>query len=188
MHELEQMEVGLGLKSLLEKRQEELASIEQSIAEAHKERAALESAIQELAQQKASLKAAISEERGHVSKEMRAIAGIARKAQAKLSQDLQHSVHETALEVENLRNEALEMGQELGHCEAIVEANQWISTLAALVKGDGDIGTGEVRVAGLTVLRDLDAWLRQHQGTISHHYPLKTYLDSALKELEQWKV
>lgn len=188
LHELEQLEAGLGLESLLEKRQEELASIEQAIAEDHNERAALKSAIQELSQQKESLKASISEEQGHVRKEIQAIAGIAQKAQAKLNQDLQHSVHETLLEVKKLRNEALEMGQELGHCEAIVEANEWITTLAALVKGDGDIGTGEVRAAGLTVLRALDAWLRQHQGTIPHHYPLKTYLDSAIKELEQWKV
>ena len=188
LHELEQLEAGMGLESLLEKRQQELTSIEQAIAEAHKERAALESAIQELAQQKESLTAAISEERGHVSKEMRAIADIARKAQAKLSQDLQHSVHETILEVEKLSTKAFDLGQELGHCKAIVEANEWVSTLAALVKGDGDISTGEVRAAGLTVLRALDAWLRQHHGTISHHYPLKTYLDSAIKELEQWKV
>lgn len=188
LHELEQLEAGLGLESLLEKRQQELASIEQAIAEAYKERAALESAIQELAQQRASLKAAISEERGHVRKEMRAIAGIARKAQAKLSQDLQHSVHETVLEVEKLGKEALEIGQELGHCEAIVEANEWVSTLAALIKGDGDIGRSQVRAASLSVLRALDGWIKWDQSRISQHYLLKTYLYSAIKELEQWKI
>ncbi len=188
LHELEQLEAGVGLESLVEKRQQELASIEQAIAGVDKERAALGSAIQGLAQQRASLKAAISEEQGHLRKEMRAVASIAQKAQAKLRQDLHHSVQETVLEVEKLRNEALELGQELGHCKAIVEANEWISTLAALIKGDGDIGTGQVRAASLSVLRAIDRWLRQDQSRSSQHYTLKTCIGSAIRELEQWKA
>ncbi len=188
LYELEQLKAGLGLESLVQAKKSELDKTNDAIAKAQHEQVAIDSALHQLRQQQASLHAAIAEEEKQLRKKMQAIVKTTQNAESKLKKDLEKGVRGAVLEVETLRDQAFNLGQELGHCEAIVEANEWITTLAALVKGDGDIGTGEVRAAGLTVLRALDAWLRQHQGTISHHYPLKMYLDSAIKELEQWKV
>ena len=88
LHELEQLDAGMGLESVVKLRQRELSEIEQTIAKAQRERVALESALQQLRQQQASLHEAISEEETRVRKEMGAIARIAKETAAKIQQDL----------------------------------------------------------------------------------------------------
>jgi chromosome segregation ATPase len=185
LHELEQLKKGLGLESLVQTKQKELASIKKDIAKASEKQAALESAISELNRQKASLEATIAEEQGHVIKVTHAMNQSVQEAAAKLKQDLQKSSDEAVLEVQNIKNQALEVGQELGHFSGIVEADGWLKTLASLIKGDASASAAEVRTVALAVVLGLRSYM-QHQGTPS--YLLTTYLNNVIQELEQWKV
>jgi len=188
LHELEELETGLGLESLLEMKQKELDKFERAILKAQREREALDSALQQLRQQQATLRRSISEEQADVRKEMRAIAKIARDTTAKLKQDMIKGVADAVLEVQNLRDQALELGHELGHFEATIQANEWLRSLLALVKGDGSIDACQVRAIGLSLLRGIQGWLAQNQEDIQTPYWLKTKLSAAVEDLEQWKV
>jgi len=185
LQELEQLGKGLSLESLVQTKQKELASIKRDIAKASEKQAALESALQDLNQQKASLEAAVAENQMHVLQSVQALNTSVQEAAAKLKQDLQKGTSEALLEVQNIKNQALEVGQELGHFSGIIEANAWLRTLAALVKGDSTASPAEVRTVALAVVLGLRSYM-QHQGTPS--YLLTTYLNNVIQELEQWKV
>jgi len=188
LQELEELETGLGLESHLEMKRKELDKVEQAIVKAQREREALDSALQELRQQREGLRKSIAEEKSHVRKEIGAIAKIVRDASGELRQDMRNGVAEALLEVHKLRGQALELGQELGHFEATIEANEWLRSLLILVKGDGGIGASQVRAIGLPVLRGVQRWLEQNQKDIPLLYLLRTQIDAAIQGLEQWKT
>jgi seryl-tRNA synthetase len=188
LQELEELEAGLGLESRVNTKRNELNDIEQAIAKAQQQRLALDSALQQLRQQQASLHAAITEEQAHVRKEMQSIARIARDTVTKLQQDLQNAMAEALLEVQSLRTQALELGQEVGHYNAMIKGNQSLQTVVALVKGDGSTKAADVRVVALAVLRGMKNWMQENQGQTSLPFGLMTRIDSSIKELEQWKV
>jgi predicted nucleic acid-binding Zn-ribbon protein/predicted DNA-binding protein YlxM (UPF0122 family) len=188
MSELEELEAGLGLESRLEPKREELNNVEQAIVKARQEREALDSALQQLRQQQATLRKSIAEEQAHVRKEMQAIAKIARDASAELRQDMRKGIAEAVLEVQRVRDQALEVGQELGHFEATIEANEWLRSLLPLVKGDGSVDASQVRAIGLSVLRGVQRWLEQSQNEMQLPYLLTIQVSAAAEGLEQWKV
>jgi hypothetical protein len=107
------------------------------------------------------------------------------EAAAKLKQDLQKGTGEALLEVQNIKSQALEVGQELGHFSGVIEANAWLRTMAALIKGDTTASPAEVRTVVLAVVLGLRSYM-QHKGTPS--YPLTTHLNNVIQELEQWRV
>ncbi len=188
LHDLEELETGLGLESNLEIKRHELDRVERAIPKAQREREALDYALEELRQQQAALRKSIAEEASQVRKEMRAIANIAREAAAGVRQDLQNGIVDSLLEVQKLRNQALELGQELGHFEAAIEANEWLRSLLSLVKGDGDIGASQVRAIGLSVLRGVQGWLERNESDVQLSYLLKTRLGAAIEGMVQWKA
>jgi archaellum component FlaC len=188
LHELEELDAGMGLESLVELRQRDLSKTEQAIAKAQQERVALDSVLQQLRQQQASLHAAITEEEAHVRKEMKAIARIARDAVSKLQQDLADAIAQALAEVRRLTGEAFTVGQEMGHYNATLEANQWLQTLVGLVKGNGNTTAKEARAVGLTVLRGLKDWGEQNQSQVSLPYGLTMRLNSIIEDLERWKT
>ena len=188
LHELEQLEKGLSLEILVRKEQQELGKTKQSQDKAQEELAALKAAIQELRQEQASLRSIITEERKHISKEAQAIVLLAKDTITKLKQSLGDGVDEALLEIERLRHQALELGKELGHFEAVVQSNKWLQELLALIKGDDNVSSGQVRVIGLVVLRSMSAWLNQHSGDIGSSQLLRAKISAAVEELERWKV
>jgi len=188
LHELEQLEKGLSLKILFRQEQQELGKTKQSQDKAQEELAALKAAIQELRQEQASLHAVIKEERENISKEAQALIMLARNTATRLSQQLGDSVEEAIREVQRLKDQALEVGSELGRCQATVEANEWLRQLLALVRCDGDVTGVQVRVVGLALLRGISAWLNQQPDEIRALSQLKVRVASTIEELERWKL
>ena len=185
LHELEQLDKGFGLESLVKEKRKELESIQNAVSKASEKRSALESVLQELSQQKASLEAAVAENQMHVLQSVQALNTSVQEAAAKLKQDLQKGTGEALLEVQNIKSQALEVGQELGHFSGVIEANAWLRTMAALIKGDTTASPAEVRAVVLAVVLGLRSYV-QHKGTPS--YPLTTHLNNVIQELEQWRV
>lgn len=185
LQELEHLHKGLSLESLVKARRKERDSIQKAVSKASENRSALESAISELSQQKAILEASIAEQHEPILKVMQAMNTKVQEAAAKLKQDLQKGTSEALLEVQNIKNQALEVGQELGHFSGVIEANAWLRTMAALIKGDTTASPAEVRAVVLAVVLGLRCYV-QHQGTPS--YPLTTHLNNVIQELQQWKA
>ena len=188
LRELEELDAGLGLESHLKVKQDELDDIKQAIAKAQRECAALDLALQDLRQQQANLQAAITEEEAHIYQEMKAIAQIPVDAATKLQANLKNDIEKALLEVQRLRTQALEMGQEMGRCDAVIEANAWLQTTVALVKGDGSPKAADVRAITLAVLHGAKTCLQQKQDQTPLPYSLTTQLNAVIKELEEWKL
>lgn len=187
LHELEQLEKGLSLALLFRKEQQELGKTKQSQDKAQEELVALKAAIQELRQEQASLRAVIKEERENISKEAQAFIRLARDTVTKLKQQLGDSMEEAIREVQKLRNQALDVGSELGRCQALVETNEWLRQLLALVRCDEDVSGVQVRVVGLALLRGILAWINQRPNDIGALSQLKVRVASTIEELERWR-
>ena len=92
------------------------------------------------------------------------------------------------VEVQRLSNQALELGKELGHFDSVIQSNRWLQELLALVKGDSQISSGQVRVIGLVVLRGILVWLKSHPNDITLSQLLTSKVSAATEEMERWKV
>jgi len=186
LYELEGLDAGLGLESLVKLRRRELKENGEAIAKAQHERAALDSALQELRQQQARLQATMAAEEATIRKRMQGVTQIAVDTMTKLRQDLGDVTGQTLAEIRKLTSQALKLGQEFGRYDAMVEANQWLQTLLALTKGDGSAPAMEVRTVGLVVLRGVKGWLHQNESQASLPAALMLGLNSAIEELERW--
>lgn len=187
LHELEQLEKGLSLESSIKEKKEKLVVTEQSLAEAQKELTAQKSAVETLRREHASLQAAIREERNTIRKEGRGIIQLAHDTVTRLKQDLEEGVNQALAEILELRDKALEVGNEIGRCQAIVEANNRLSELLAIVSGDGNVTGVQVRAAGLALLRGISAWLNQQPDMIGMLSQLKARVAATIEALEQWR-
>ncbi len=188
LQDLEALNEGLGLESALEAKCSELEGVKQAIARSQDERVKLEAALAEVRKQRDILHAQIAEDKDHVRKQIRAIADVAREVVAKLREDAGNEVSCALQEIQKLRNEAYELGQEVGRCQATLEANQWLETFAAVSKGDANISLAQFRVLGLITLRSLNGWIEMNQSKALGSISLATYLRSAIGVLERWGV
>ncbi len=188
LHELEQLEEGLRLETLVEMKRLELAKAKQALAKAQEELVALETAMQQLRQEQATLHALVTEERKHISKDIHAIVLLAKEAVTDLKGNLRKGVDQALVEVQRLSNQALELGKELGHFDSVIQSNRWLQELLALVKGDSQISSGQVRVIGLVVLRGILVWLKSHPNDITLSQLLTSKVSAATEEMERWKV
>jgi hypothetical protein len=89
------------------------------------------------------------------------------------------------VEVRRLRDEALEVGREVGRYGEIVETNQWLRELLALVRGEESVEDKRVRVITLLVLRGITVWLKHHNLEFSS---LASATENLIREMERWKV
>lgn len=188
LEELEKLDQGLGLEVLIQSRQLELKEQERAVALARQERESLKAVIASLKQEKTSLQASIKEIREKVSREMSKIAPAATAAINQLVEELRHGHNEALVEVRRLRDETLEVGKEVGRYEQILQANQWMSELLALVQGDESIEGNRVRVIILTALRGASAWFKHHSSESFTLSSLSSATDRLVREMEQWKA
>ena len=137
--ELEQLDEGLGLETIMKTKKQELCRIEDTILKAKEESTALTSTNEKLRQERSSLRAALLEERRHIIKDVKAINTTAISMIAKLEQDLGAGVRGSVIEVNKLRNQALQLGKELGQFKQMIESNKWLKGLQAMIEGDEEL-------------------------------------------------
>jgi len=154
---------GLTLEALVKSRQLELEEQKQAVALARQERESLRAAIDSLKQEKTSLEASIKNTREKVGREIAKIIPVATDAINRLLEEVRRGHNEALVEVRRLMDKAAELGKEVGQYEEIVQANQWLTELVALVRGEESVDTKRVRVLVLSVLRGAAAWLK-HNG------------------------
>jgi sugar-specific transcriptional regulator TrmB len=187
LSELEQLEKGLGLESEIKKKQEKLAGTSQLLAEAQKELATTKTAVEALHQEEASLQAAIKEAEENVRKELMAILPIASKTVTQLKQQLAGAVHQALIEVLQLREKALEVGKEIGSYQTIINVNDRLRQLTALVAGDSGVNGEQVKANGTLILRAISAWLNQQTDEFGGLSQLKVSVNTTIGVLERWK-
>ena len=185
--ELERLDKGLTLETLIQTRQRELHKVEAAIAKAQEKSMMLDNQNQQLQQELSSLKVQIAGERETVSQELRNVIAIAQKTVAELEQNLSKGVQEGVDEIAKLKKEALETGKDLGELEATIKNNVWISDVLSLLKGADKVTASQVRVIGLIVLKGMESWLERNFCNDLPFYKLKRMTISLVDELEKWK-
>jgi predicted nucleic acid-binding Zn-ribbon protein len=185
--ELEHLDKGLALETLIQTRQQELHKLEQTIARTQEKSAMLKSQNQQLQQELASLKAQIATERQSVSGELRKIVALAQDTVSELQQKLGKGVQESLDEIARLKTEALGLGKELGKLEATIKNNAWLEDILSLLKGEDKVEANQVRVIILTLLKSLVTWLERNRASITIFYTLSTTVNGLISELERWQ-
>jgi hypothetical protein len=79
----------------------------------------------------------------------------------------------------------VEVGKEVGRYQEILQANQWLSELLALVRGEESIEGKRVRAIALSVLRGTITWLKHNDFGFSS---LSLGIENLIGELERWKA
>jgi transposase len=186
LHELETLDEGLALETLIQNRRQEIDNMEQAIARGKKEIETARAAIDSLKREKTNLEVTIKETREKVSQEITKLIPLAHDAITKLEEELQRGNDEALAEVQRLRDEAIEVGREIGRYEGILQASGWLSDLLALVRGEENIPGKRVRIIALSVVRALHAWVKGQGFSSDAILPRATEL--LIGGLEQWKV
>ncbi len=188
LHELETLDKGLGLETLIKTKQLDLNKAEQAVAVTKKELETTKAVVGSLKQEETKLEASIKGTRELVGREIARIIPIARDTVDRLTKELNNGVDKALAEVSQLRDQSLEAGKEIGRYQEILEANAWLKELLALVRGEDSIERKQVRAIVLLVLRGTASWLTHHEANKLSLSTLPFTLKNLITELEQWKV
>jgi predicted nucleic acid-binding Zn-ribbon protein len=188
LHDLETLDKGLALETLIQSRQQDLDKTEQALIRTKGEIETLKAVVDTLKQEKTNLEASIKETREKVSREITKIVPFAHDTIDKLREELQRGNDEALAEVRRLRDEAMEVGKEVGRCEGILQANAWLSDLSAFVRGEENIPGKRVKIIVLPIVRSFDIWLKgQHSYNLSQ-MSLTLTVERLVRELEAWET
>jgi predicted nucleic acid-binding Zn-ribbon protein len=186
LHELQTLDKGLTLETLIRSRRQELDKTEQTLVRTKKDVETERAVVGDLEQQKTSLEASIQEMTSNVMREIARIVPVAQDAVAKFGEDLRHGNDEALAEVQRLRDEAVEVGREIGRYEGILKSCEWLDELLTLVQGKENIAGERVKVIALLVVRAIHTWMKR-QESISYTL-LQHTLETLIDQLERWNV
>jgi hypothetical protein len=186
LSELEQLDKGLGLETVVRSRQSQLDAIEKDIGTARNDSAELARVNEQLQGEQSGLRSQIAEAGKHLTVDIKAINSIAKEAAAQLKQDIAAAVRDSSVEITKIRGQALEVGKELGQFEKTLAVNEWLKDLLALVRGDDAANANGIRIIGLPVLRGIAAYLERNYKQGTTPYMLKPSLNTVIAELERW--
>lgn len=188
LYELESLDKGLGLEALIRNRQQELDKTEQAITNTKKELETAKAVVGSLKQEKTNLESSIKETREQVGREIAKIMPVAQDTINKLAKELRRGFNEAVTEVHRLRDEAVEVGREVGRYEGILQVNEWLNELLALIRGEESVAAKRVRVIILSVLRGAAVWLKHYEADNVGFSTISFATNNLIRELEQWKV
>jgi len=188
LHDLEALDRGLTLGTLIQSRRQELDKKEQALVSTQKEIRTVRAVVDALKQEKRNLEDSIKETREKVGGEIVKIIPLAQDAVAKLRKDLQRGNDEALAEVQRLRDEAIEVGKDVGRYEGTLQSCQWLNELLALVQGEENIESNRVRIIVLPVVRALHSWLKNHHSYSLSFTSLSFAVERLISDLETWKI
>ena len=188
LHELRSLDKGLTLETLIRSRQQDMDRMKQAIARNRHEIEATGAVVDNLKQEKMSLEANIKETRERVSREITMIIPIAQETIDRLREELRRGSEEALAEVRRLRDEAIEVGSEVGQFQGILQASEWLSDLPALIRGEEGIAGKRVKTLVLPVVRGLDIWLKRDHSYSLSFTALSLTVGRLISDLETWET
>lgn len=186
--ELESLDQAIGLEALIQNRQLELEEQERVNAAAKQDSESLKTVVASLKQEKASLEASIKNTTEKVSKEIAKITPTATDTINRLAEQLRRGHEEVLANVHRLKDETMEVGKEIGRCQEILQANDWLSGLLDLARGDESLEGRQVRVIALKVVRGVAVWLKHNKGNNPVFSPMVSAAENLIGGLEQWQT
>lgn len=186
--ELEALDRGLSLEALIWNNQQDLDRVKEALGAMNSEIEATRAVVGSLQQEKRNLEDSIRETRKAVGLEIAKIVPLAQETVQRFGADLQQGTDEALAEVRRLREEAVNVGMEVGRCQGMLRVSEWLNDVMALVRGAEDIEGKQVRVLVLPVVRGFLTWLKQHHsGSLSFQVVLLG-AESLVRNLEAWEI
>jgi len=158
LDELETLDKGLALETLIGSRRQELDKVKQDINKGKKEIETTRAVVDNLKQEKTNLVASIKEIREEVGREIVKIIPLAQDTIDKLGEELRRGNEGALTEVRRLRDEAIEVGKDMGRYEGILKSYEWLDELPALMLREDNVEGKRVKVIALSVTRALHVW------------------------------
>ena len=187
LQELKLLDKGLGLETLLCNEEIQLKKKQDAVASAKNEVATLNITIATLKEQKSALDGSIKATTLAVSEEIKKIVPHAKETIKQLTGELQRGTDAAIGVVQQVKDQAFEVGQEVGRCRDIIESNQWVGDLVSLTRGDDNLEAKRVRAVLMLVMRGAQPWMKQHEAQLKLT-TLKGSTDLVLLDLEKWQV
>jgi len=188
LYELQILGKGLTLETRLKDIRAALKTEQQTLTLTKTEMEKLKASNQTLSEQKAKLEADIKANREYVIVEIGKIAPAARNMLATFAGELRQGNNEVLEVVKNLKDGALQTGTDIGRYQGIVEANQWLVGLLALVNSDEKVEPTLVRAILMRVLRGTQPWMKSNILKGGVNSPLLKAVDLLVSELQGWQV
>ena len=188
LHELEILDKGLGLEALVKAVQAQLKKEQEALTLTKNEIKELKVTIGALTEQKAALEAGIMETTDKISQEIAKIVPAAKEMLNTFNGELQHGGDEILGTVNNIKDQAFDIGKEVGRYEGIVEENQWLIDLQFLVKGGESLNPTQVRTILLLVMRGAQLWTKLNTAKTGLPSNLPSIVELLVKEMELWQV
>jgi predicted nucleic acid-binding Zn-ribbon protein len=188
LHELEVLDKGLGLETLVEDKQTELKKEEEVLTSVKNEIEEHKGTIGVLEEQQAALEAGITVTRDKISQEIAKIVPVAKDMLKTFNGELQRGGDEILGTMQHVKDQTFDIGKEVGRYEGIVEANHWLVDLFALMKGDESLNPTQVRAILLPVIRGAQPWMKRNQEKTGMNSSISQTLALLVGGLEQWQV
>jgi len=188
LHELEVLNKGLGLETLVENKQAELEKQQEALMSVKNEIKEHKVTIGALAEQQAALESGITVTRDKISHEIAKIVPAAKEMLNTFNGELQHGGDEILGTVNNIKDQAFDIGKEVGKYEGIIEDNGWLVDLFALMKGEESLEAMKVRAILLPVIRGAQPWMKCNQEKVGMNSTIPQALALLVGGLEQWQV
>ncbi|MFC1865357.1 hypothetical protein ACFLYB_01420 [Chloroflexota bacterium] len=180
------LDKGLELDTKIKNKQNKLDSLKKQIPEAEAERGSLQKDITQLKAEEDTLKASVAHYHQQLVEDIKAVSLATRKAIQEINSNLETGIQAGLKEVDKVTDKALGVGKLVGKLESDIEAMGWIKPVLALAKGETGIEARQVRIASLSILRPISQWFQDQPNGVD--YLLKTFIDSAIGRLEEWKT
>ena len=126
--------------------------------------------------------------REEISQEIAKIVPAANDMLKTFNGELQRGGVEILGTINNIKDQAFDIGKEVGRYEGIVEENQWLMDLQFLVKGGEGLNPTQVRTILLLVMRGAQPWMKRNQEKVGVTSTIPQALELLVGGLEQWQV
>jgi len=186
--ELRNLEKGLGLETLVQTQKQILKETNQAITKQNANKLSLEAVVNDLQQQKQNLEAVIKETTTSVRLQIENIVPAAKNTMKQITGDLKSGCSEVLAEVRQLKEDSIQVGQEIGQYEGILKEGEWVKKLTELIHGGDSINAKDVKTIALLVNQNISVWLEQHNMNSPDTGLLAINTKKFLEEFVKWPV
>jgi len=185
--ELEQLDKGLGLDSQIKAKRDELRGVKKSIQNEMETGDRLRSETAELRQNLAAIHGQIAEGQALLAQELQSHVSELKAAGANIQQALSSTSSEVLVELQKMKDQALEVGREIAKYEATIQQNQPMATLATMLSSQEDVRPQDAQFVSLWVLRRLRDWGHKEERLTIGLGLFVSHLESVITDLENWR-
>jgi chromosome segregation ATPase len=188
LNELENLDRGIGLETLIENRKRELQEREQAITEVRQSSESLKTIVSDLKREKERLEVSIRTAREEVTNQIEKVAPMAETMIDGLNAALQRWQSDIYTDIGKIKDKAMEIGIELGRYRELYESVEILKDLIKLIAFKETLEARQVRTIILLVLCSTVKWLKLNENTNNRFSTLIFHAEFLIRLFREWQV